>query len=387
MITYYSAIILLSILALGVLSILVHENGRIQKTDKRQFYLTYLLIALSALSEWTGIQLDGRENLPKWPLLIAKCMDYILTPLAGWAMAGQMKFRNRWNRVLRWILSGNIALQIVSCFFGWMVIIDEHNHYRHGPLYFIYVIVYIAVILLVIIEFFLYGKTFRRQNRFSLYTILGLILCGIGLQEILGEECRTAYISLVLASAMLFIHDTEFSQMSADEHIQEQWIRISTDALTGMLSRYSYAEALRSYNEQQKLPEDLSVFSIDVNGLKAVNDTLGHTAGDELIRGAGRCIEKVFGAFGRCCRTGGDEFVVLANMSRRQAEDALVRLKQEAASWSGEAAKELFLAAGFARAADHPGLSAEKLVIEADKAMYAAKSKYYQETGKDRRKR
>ena len=72
---YYTSIILLSMMALLVLCILVQENGRIPKNNKRLLYLTYLLIALSALAEWTGLRLDGLASLPKWPLLLAKCAD------------------------------------------------------------------------------------------------------------------------------------------------------------------------------------------------------------------------------------------------------------------------------------------------------------------------
>ena len=373
-------------MALGTLGILIYENGRIPQRDKRQYYLAFLLIALSALAEWTGSQLNGRENLPVWPLLIAKCADYILMPMAAWAMAGQMRFRNRWHTLLRWLLIGNTVFQILSCFFGWMVQIDAHNRYSHGPLYIVYIVFYIVIIFLVGVKFYLYGKTFRRQNRVSLYASLLLVVCGISMQEIVGGECRTAYIAITLGVVLLFIHDTEFSQMSADEHMQEQWIRISTDAMTGLLSRYAYAETLSRYDAQRP-PADLAVFSIDLNGLKTVNDTLGHTAGDELICAAARCVATVFSDSGRCFRTGGDEFVVVANMQKPQAEEALERLSREAAAWSGEGAKEMTLAAGCALAADFPGLSAEKLVIEADKAMYAAKSKYYRESGKDRRRR
>ena len=273
MLKYYSAIILLSVMALGVLCILVHENGRIKKERKQLYYLTYLLIALSALSEWAGIQLDGVEGLPKWPLLLAKCADYILTPIAGGALSLQMKRQSIWHRILDGLLAANTLFQLPACILGWTVQVDAHNHYSHGPLYIVYVLVYVAVIMLVAVQFFLYGKTFRRQNRMSLYASLALVICGIALQEAVGSECRTAYISLVLAVALMFIHDGEFSQMRADDHIQEQWIQISTDPLTGLLSRYAYGEALRRYAADGELPGRLAVFSIDVNGLKTVNDT------------------------------------------------------------------------------------------------------------------
>ncbi len=106
---------------------------------------------------------------------------------------------------------------------------------------------------------------------------------------------------------------------------------------------------------------------------------MGHEAGDELIIGASECISKVFNQFGKCYRTGGDEFIVLANLSRNEANEAITRLKKETLEWCGKRVKGLHLSAGYALAADHPNLLAEKLVNEADLAMYAEKNAYYRE--------
>ena len=53
------------------------------------------------------------------------------------------------------------------------------------------------------------------------------------------------------------------------------------------------------------------MFSVDVNGLKKVNDTKGHTAGDELIKGAANCLTLAVGNNGKVYRTGGDEFMAV----------------------------------------------------------------------------
>jgi len=373
-------------MALLVLCILVQENGRIPKKNKRLLYLTYLLIALSALAEWTGLRLDGVESLPKWPLLLAKCADYILTPMAGGALARQMNLHSKWNKALNAILAVNAVFQAVSCFTGWMVQIDEHNHYSHGPLYGIYIAIYLSVLVLLIIEFVHYGKAFQRQNRTSLYAIMVLIIAGISAQELLGSEYRTSYMTLTFAAALLFIHYSEFSQMSSDDRIQEQELQMSTDALTGMLNRYAYAKALESYDAMESLPEDLTAFSIDINGLKSANDNYGHAAGDELICGAAACIKNAFGEAANCFRTGGDEFVVFASMDKAQADAALARLKDVSGQWSGDMVKSMGLSAGYALAGEHEAFSAEKLVIAADRAMYAEKARFYRESGMDRRR-
>lgn len=387
MFSYYTSIMLLSWMALGVLSVLIRANDRLTKSDKRLLYLTYALIAVSALAEWCGVQLDGRMDMPKWALVLCKCLDYILTPMAGGALVVQTGMRNRWRNVLLGILAVNALVQIVCAFNGWMVVVDESHRYSHGPLYGLYMGVCLAIIGLIIVEFIVYGRSFRKQNRQSLYAIMLLVIVGIAMQEALPSAHRTSYIALTLGAALMFIHYSEFSQLAMDDHMSAQQLQIDTDALTGLYSGHAYSKALKELDAAGALPEDLAVFVVDINGLKDVNDALGHDAGDELIRGAAQLVEAALGGEGRCYRTGGDEFVALANMRRDEAEAALDRLRGEAARWQGKRVKALSLAAGCALAADNPDLLAEKLVREADMAMYASKAVYYQSSGRDRRKR
>ena len=106
MYNYYTAVCIMIWLMLLVLCILVRENGRIEAKKKRLFYLTYLLIALAALAEWVGLQLNGREDLPKAALQAVKCADYILTPTATGALVMQMHRNSRKS----WLLTGVLAV-------------------------------------------------------------------------------------------------------------------------------------------------------------------------------------------------------------------------------------------------------------------------------------
>ena len=296
-----------------------------KKPQKSVFYLTYLLIALASVAEWAGIQLSGNQSFPSWIILVIKCIDYTLTPIVSIALIKQMGIKNQWYKVLNGILVGNTVFQILSCFFGWMTRIDKNNVYSHGPLYFIYMIVYLFVIMIVIIEFMIYGNSFSKQNRYSLYAIIGLVLTGIILQEGLGGQIRTAYLSVTFGAILMYIHYSEYSQIDAESRLNEQQQLLLSDSMTGLLSRYAYSKTLK-YHEGEKLPDDFAAFSIDINGLKIANDTLGHAAGDELICGAAECIDKVFSPIGNCFRTGGDEFIVLAHSDRKHADELLSQL-------------------------------------------------------------
>lgn len=164
-------------------------------------------------------------------------------------------------------------------------------------------------------------------------------------------------------------------QVKMDEKLNEQSVKISIDPLTGVFSRFAYNDMMESYNNQA--PEDFVAFLIDINGLKVVNDTLGHEAGDELICGAADCIMKAVGNKGRTFRIGGDEFVVFGTMKKEQADETLLEMNRIITSWSGEKVKSLSVSAGYALASEFTGYSIEDLTKEADKAMYEQKKEFY----------
>ena len=365
MVSYYTVLIILCWMALAILCILVHENSWIPKHDKRLFYLTYAIIAVSAFAEWIGVRLSGNAEVPVWLLKGIKCLDYILTPLTGLAIVAQMKLRNSLFNVMLALLGGNAVFQLIACFNDWMTVVDDNHRYTHGTLYGVYMAVYLAIILLTAIEFLMFSLSYRKRNRTALISVFVLLLAGIVLQESFGGECRTAYIAMTFGVALMFINYAEFYKMAADEQLMK-------DALCDVYSRYAYNKDMQRYSRIDKLPDNFTVFVFDINGLKAVNDTYGHDEGDELIVSAARCIEKAVGDFGRCYRVGGDEFTVVTNMKKEETKEVLSRLEEESNLWSEKKSSyPLSIAPGYARSEDYPDLTDAEEAIEkltADKA-------------------
>ena len=184
----------------------------------------------------------------------------------------------------------------------------------------------------------------------------------------------------------MFIHYSEFSQLETDMRLREQIKLVSLDALTGISNRHAYIEALQEMNKMDYMPDDLVVFSIDINGLKRTNDSFGHQAGDELICGAADVISEVFNKYGRCYRTGGDEFIALSHVDPDQIDSVLQELEEKTKAWKGKEVKELSLSAGAASKKEFPDYLVDDLVGTADQRMYKIKSDYYLIKGIDRRK-
>ena len=187
---YYSVIILLTWITLIILSVLVRENDRITRKDAASYYLTYGVIALAALAEWLGLRFNGVSSAPVWVLQTVKGADYILTPLAGGALIAQLHRSSIFSVLIRIVLTVNTAFQLVAAFTGWMLTVDVQHHYSHGPLYAVYISLYLILIILVVLEFITYGRSFRRQNKVSLYSTLFLVVGGIMIQEISGGRRR-----------------------------------------------------------------------------------------------------------------------------------------------------------------------------------------------------
>ena len=165
---------------------------------------------------------------------------------------------------------------------------------------------------------------------------------------------------------------------------EEHLIRISmTDEMTRLFNRRCYDEDLREYRNGE-LSENFVLFSIDVNGLKTVNDTKGHAAGDELIKGAADCLALSVGKSGKVYRTGGDEFMAVVHTDDPESlRDAILGRTKE---WHGIYSEEITLSVGYAAKKDRPDATVDDLEHSADADMYAEKQKYYQQRGIDRRR-
>ena len=157
----------------------------------------------------------------------------------------------------------------------------------------------------------------------------------------------------------------------------------TTDQLTGGLNRTSYQTALSELSKKP-VEDDLVYVSIDLNGLKQINDTFGHLAGDELISIASRCLSEVLGAYGNVYRIGGDEFAALLHVESNSLDGIIDRL-HAASKERTDNIHKLSLSVGYASHQEFPDASIETLIRTADQRMYAEKRAYYREKGTDRR--
>ena len=143
------------------------------------------------------------------------------------------------------------------------------------------------------------------------------------------------------------------------------------DALTGLYNRAFFEEELRRLEKQRDGTAGLLI--CDVDGLKIVNDSLGHNAGDEILKSVANILRQSFRAGDVIARIGGDEFVVLLNnCSSAFFDKACRRIKYHIAAHNSKNAMPLSLSLGFALSRQSPP-DMTALFKEADNNMYREK--------------
>ncbi|MDQ3097833.1 MAG: GGDEF domain-containing protein [Chloroflexota bacterium] len=144
-----------------------------------------------------------------------------------------------------------------------------------------------------------------------------------------------------------------------------------TDTLTGLYNRRFMSDVLgRLVARSERNGRPLSVIALDVDGLKVVNDSRGHAAGDALLRAAGDAIREGLRSEDLGVRAGGDEFIaVLAEAGEAEAQLVAARIRSSFTQRKGDTGAGL--SCGIA--VWTPGTSVEALLGAADASLYDAK--------------
>ncbi len=147
----------------------------------------------------------------------------------------------------------------------------------------------------------------------------------------------------------------------------------SRDPLTGLLNRRSFFDsAVKAFETASQEGKDLSCIMADIDFFKKINDTYGHSVGDETIQMFSRVIQSTLRDTDLICRYGGEEFVVLLNgIDIQTAAEAAERVRHAVEHCEGLTAP-MTGSFGVASLALEPSDLAD-LIEQADRALYASK--------------
>lgn len=156
-------------------------------------------------------------------------------------------------------------------------------------------------------------------------------------------------------------------------HTDQLELAVSEDLLTGAKSRRAGVEALSSaFAAFQGGEESPDLFMFDLDRLKQINDSYGHSAGDQVLQMVAAAVRRALGGAGEIIRWGGDEFVVLAWGQGPQLGESMVQAVSALSfSFDGELV-QISISLGAARF--EPGdQSFQEALERADQALYVVK--------------
>jgi len=252
-------------------------------------------------------------------------------------------------------------IDFISIPTGIVFFIDDTGTMKRGPLGLLpYVMVGVYCVWLVVLMIMHSSK--QSTERIPIVYFCFAFLAGTIMPFIIGKEYAQLFCTTIAISVFVYY---VFSILQVTKK----------DPLTGLLNRQAY------YADISNEPEEISaLISIDMNGLKVINDTEGHTAGDKAISTIAGCFRSAAKRKQLVYRVGGDEFVVVC---RKVSEEEVINLTKRI----NEKVNATPYSCSIGYSYSHDGKKPiDQLLSESDANMYAEKQLYY-EKNKDKKKR
>jgi len=167
-----------------------------------------------------------------------------------------------------------------------------------------------------------------------------------------------------------------FANLMLRETLKYQSVR---DPLTGLFNRRHMEESLeRELHRAARNSKPVAVLMIDLDHFKRLNDSVGHEAGDVLLRELGSLLGSSIRGGDIACRYGGEEFlIILVDCALEPACQRAEVLKEQVRNMQihhrGQTLHQVTVSIGVAAFPDH-GTSAQQIINLADKALYKAKA-------------
>lgn len=208
-----------------------------------------------------------------------------------------------------------------------------------------------VIIFTIAIDMVAYYKDVMHANQISKFGFLIYIIV------LAAETARESRITLEQANKARFYREMAI-----------------TDQLTDCYNRNAFSEDFDKLDVERTT---VDIIEFDLNNLKLCNDTKGHHAGDEYIKGAASLIKDTFAEYGKVYRMGGDEFcVILKNKEEDLVKELVDKLRLEERKFYEDAYKlDMAVACGYARYDKSIDSNLEDTLKRADQNMYIDKKK------------
>ncbi len=323
------------------------------KVKKILSILLCLNIIICASCEYLGVIFNSRSEYRNYHILV-KWLELSLAPIAG-ILPGFILERNndkptKSQICIIVILIINLILETVSAFTGIIFKVDNNSVYTHGPCYFLYTVTYfIAVIYFLYSGFKVYVHK-RLRFLIPMFALTIFIVISIIIQ-LINKDLKLDW--LTIAIGVIFVFKFNGDMLA------------NTDSLTHLFNKAHFDNTLKNTSKE------VSIIFFDVDSFKEINDTYGHTKGDEILVKISSMLMDVYSKYGIVYRYGGDEFAVIlrnpkyTDMLNKKFSELVEEAKRE---------DELFPYVSYGTSLYNPyGGIVVDAIDEADRKMYEQK--------------
>ncbi len=184
------------------------------------------------------------------------------------------------------------------------------------------------------------------------------------------------YVVCQLSTYMIYITES-FAQKQENASLSHL---AYADGLTHLANRAKSDKLMEELNTAE---DDYCILSIDLNGLKTVNDKFGHPTGDKYIKDFSKVLLNTFGDESFCARIGGDEFLVVIRDAEGKDINSLIERMNSAINVMNALYTEYkrSVATGYAFKHELESSSSHEVYLLADQRMYETKRKMHEELG------
>jgi diguanylate cyclase (GGDEF)-like protein/PAS domain S-box-containing protein len=203
------------------------------------------------------------------------------------------------------------------------------------------------------------------------FPVIGRRTMLLNARKILGETNKAKMILLAIED----ITERRKMEKALQESKERFEYRSFHDGLTGLYNRYYFSEQMARLGKDLARSAPVSIILIDIDGLKIVNDTFGHKAGDDLLISAAKTISGCFRQVDIVARIGGDEFcIILPGVDRKAALAKKNRISKSVDEYNRDNPSiPLNMSVGVATYQDVQGETIYDIYQRADENMYEYK--------------
>lgn len=341
------------------LAVVLRHKSTIGDINLKNGWLVFVSIFVLSVCDFFETVSSWNESYRNLRVFLS-VMGYWLRPMVSLSFLSlTVDITKKKNRLFLVPAIINIVVFATAFFAKWTFYFDEDYSFVRGPLgYTVFLVSYFYVISILIITIKTFKSGGRNQGAIMMLGAVGVIVASVLEASGIGRNLLNSAVLIAVLLYYLYV----FSEVTA------------RDPVTHLFNRQTFYEDMKVYEKRL-----FAVIAVDMNGLKTINDTYGHKAGDDAIIELANVLKCFTNNSTYAYRVGGDEFYMLVMEDENMP---VTRIHENMLSEMEKVGVKV--SSGYAIVSEEESLQAA--IEKADERMYESKALYYEQTGLDRRK-